>query len=179
MFMSGGDKHLDQVKMNSLLLAAAFHDAGHLGGREPDGYNVSRAIAIAVEFMQATKIVTNGTSTSGVDKNLVIDLIQITQYPFKREPVTDLEKIIRDCDLLQILEPTWFEVIYENLFIEVNRSREMTFAEFCAGQCDFLHNAQFYSNWWFEKKFAEFGALGLERACWVKNRLRERTALGE
>lgn len=48
-------------------------------------------------------------------------------------------------DLLQVMEPTWFEVIYKNLFTEVNRSREVKFDAFCSGQYKFLNDAEFYS----------------------------------
>lgn len=160
----------ERITMNSLLLAAAFHDIGHTGGREPDAVNVSIALTLCSEFMSLMKINTRGIARSSVDKQMVLDLIQVTQFPFKLEPTTIAQEIIRDSDLLQILEPTWYDVIYQNLFTEINRSREVSFKDFCSGQRDFLHAAKFYSNWWNEVKYAEFGGIGLERAndVWEK-----------
>lgn len=137
---------------NTVLLAAAFHDIGHTGGRESDAYNVSRAVTIATEFYRAARF-----TERMVDKDLMIRLIQVTQFPFVHKPATDYEMIIRDADLLQILEPTWFEVIYKNLYKEISRSRaNISFAQFCQGQKDFLQKAEFHS-WWFQcKKFEQF-----------------------
>lgn len=155
----------DLKEYRSLILAAAMHDIGHTGGHESDTINVARAIALASDFIRYARL------DSQVDKALVISLIRVTEFPFVFEPKTELEKIIRDADLLQSLEPTWFYMIYHCLLAEIRVKRPMLkFTEFCKGQHDFMHNAQFYSLWWNEKKFGDFGGIALERAVMMKER---------
>jgi len=155
----------DLKEYRSLILAAAMHDIGHTGGHESDTINVARAIALASDFIRYARLDTQ------VDKALVISLIRVTEFPFVFEPKTELEKIIRDADLLQSLEPTWFYMIYHCLLAEIRVKRtSLKFTEFCKMQHDFMHNAQFYSVWWNEKKFGEFGGIALERAVMMKER---------
>ena len=161
-------KDWDLKEYRSLLLAAALHDIAHTGGHESDTVNVARAISLAADFIGYERLDTQ------VDRALVISLIRVTEFPFVFEPKTELEKIIRDADLLQSLEPTWFPMIYCYLFEEIKVKRPtLKFVDFCRMQHDFMHNAQFYSDWWKEKKFGEFGGLALERAVMMKERASE------
>lgn len=154
----------EMVELNSILLAAAFHDVGHAGVREPDILNVSRSIVIAAEFMERHGLCANGLQACGVDKRLVLVCIQVTQYPFNHEPQSELQKVLRDADLLQILEPTWFDDIYCHMYEEfLQGSRPLSFADFCRNEHDFLHAAKFYSQWWHERKKDVYSSVALGR----------------
>lgn len=153
------------LDLRSVLFAAAFHDIGHAGVKDPDILNVSRSIVIAAEFIDQNGLCIGGTVGPCVSQRLVLDGIQVTQFPFVLEPKSESQKVLRDADLLQILEPTWFDDIYRHMYWEFCQGpRQITFSEFCKNENAFLHDAKFYSLWWQERKIDEFQAVAFRRA---------------
>lgn len=155
---------LQQKAVNSTILAAAFHDVGHTGVKVPDIVNVSRSIMIAQHFLFNGSIFDKGTSSIAVDVELMLETMQSTQYPFKREPLNEYQAIIRDADLLQILEATWFDDIYCNMYQEfLEGDPALDFETFCMNEMIFVSNAKFYSTWFREQMQTEFSNVALLR----------------
>lgn len=153
-----------QKEVNSTILAAAFHDAGHAGVIEPDIVNVSRSIVLAHDFLVSTGIHGRGTDPVTVDVALMLETLQSTQYPFKRAPLNEYQAILRDADLLQILEPTWFDDIYSNMYQEfIEGTPTLDFKVFCKNEMDFISNAKFYSTWFHEQIRKDFSDIALSR----------------
>ena len=142
----------DAVNCRTLILAALLHDVGHSGGYEDDAVNVSRSITLAA------KCVTKHFHRTHfqINHSLLYELIRTTQFPFVVEPESIWQQIIRDADLLQSLEEDWYNMLYENLLGELNNSREVSFEAFCEGQYQFMLNAKFYTDWFYETKRVAF-----------------------
>lgn len=139
----------------TLMIAAAFHDFAHSAGAQDDDWNIANAIKWVELFFedQSQKYVHN---TYFQDKNnlaTIKKLITVTRFPFIHEPQTRLEKIIRDSDLLQCYEDAWFEHVIQGLQQEFAvKGRVIETTEFLRLQVEFLKNAKFYTNRWFEKR---------------------------
>ncbi|WP_408602001.1 hypothetical protein [Pseudomonas sp. PLMAX] len=147
----------EQKEVNSTILAAAFHDVGHTGVKEPDIVNISRSIMIAHRFLVDAGIQGNGSSAVAVDIPFLLETLQSTQYPFKREPLNEYQAILRDADLLQILEPTWFDDLYINMYQEfLEGSPTLGFQQFCLNEMDFIKSAKFFSQWFRDEKHHAF-----------------------
>lgn len=152
-----GLSEAQQKEVNSTILAAVFHDIGHTGVKEPDIVNVSRSIMIAHRFLMDAGILSKGDRSVALDVPFLLETLQSTQYPFKREPLNEYQAILRDADLLQILEPTWFDDLYINMyeeFLEGNPS--LSFEEFCLNEMNFVKDAQFYSAWFRKEKYSMY-----------------------
>jgi len=102
--------------IDNLIVAALFHDYNHSMGKEKDDINVQRAIEAFSNYYDS-----NLTSTS-IDKNRVIDIIRITEYPYKvdNSELDTEQKIIRDADLLQGSVDNWYDYIIVGLSKEMN-----------------------------------------------------------
>lgn len=124
----------------ALILAAIFHDFDHSAGVEEDSVNINRAVTGLMKFAAIHR----------VDPELIaaaVDNIQVTQFPFIHEPKTVSQKIIRDADLLQSLEPNREEVLIDGLRkeLEVKFKRKITRGEFCENQVKFLDGLKLYT----------------------------------
>ena len=68
-------------------------------------------------------------------------------------PLNDHQAILRDADLLQILEPTWFDDLYINMFQEfLEGNPALDFQKFCFNEMVFIKNAKFHSQWFRNEK---------------------------
>lgn len=142
-----------QKEVNSTILAAAFHDVGHTGVKEPDIVNVSRSIMIAHRFLVDAGM----NQAVAVDTPLLLETLQCTQYPYKRDPLNEYQAILRDADLLQVLEPTWFDDLYINMYQEfLEGSPTLGFEQFCLNEMNFIKGATFYSQWYRDEKHGAF-----------------------
>ena len=142
-----GTLNMKKNQINAILIAAAFHDVGHRGVLVPDSVNISKSVVISEEFISKHKLNKN----EDIDEFLLYDCIQSTQYPYSKEPNCELHAILRDADLLQILEKTWFEDIYIHMYEEfLDKNPKLDFKEFCVNEKKFILNAKFYSIWWHE-----------------------------
>lgn len=124
----------------ALILAAIFHDFDHSAGHEEDSVNINRAVTGLMRFAAIHR----------VDAELIgaaVENIQVTQFPFIHEPKTVSQKIIRDADLLQSLEPNRQEVLIDGLRkeLEVKFKRKITRGEFCENQVKFLDGLKLYT----------------------------------
>lgn len=154
----------EQREVNSTILAAAFHDIGHTGVKEPDIVNVSRSIMIAHRFLVDAGIHGNTNQALFVDTPFLLETLQSTQYPFKREPLNEYQRILRDADLLQILEPTWFDDLYVNMYTEfLEGNPSLGFKQFCLNEMDFIKGARFFSKWFHEEKHDQFLSTAVTR----------------
>lgn len=88
-----------------LHLGALFHDIDHLGGlQKSDRENIDRAVEAFKKFVDFTK------EEISLDLyNQVISIIEATEYPYKKAhtAIGNLEKIIRDADMMQQFEYNW------------------------------------------------------------------------
>lgn len=123
-----------------LILAAIFHDFDHSGGKLEDSENIERAVAGLNKFCDI-HFVSNST------RDAATQIIRVTEYPFIHEPQTTAQKIIRDADLLQSIEPNFEEVLVEGLRkeLEVKFQRKLSRSEFCEKQVEFLQGVKFYT----------------------------------
>ena len=136
---------LHKVAPFQLLIAALFHDYAHSGGILSDAENITAACRLVTKEISPLLIVGDGEE--------VTRLIQITHFPFKREPVTLEEKIIRDADLLQITMPSYAYQVYKGLISEIRlsgahkpRQTLLTLEGYAEAQHNFLTSATFYTN---------------------------------
>lgn len=88
---------ISQIDPTMLFLAVSLHDWGHTQGAESDDYNVSLAV-------NRLKTLLIGEIKDEHRIEQAIDLINVTQYPFVKEPDSFMGYIIRDADLLMVLE---------------------------------------------------------------------------
>jgi len=98
----------------ALLVAALFHDYDHSGGRKTDDINVAIAAnnlvdahKQLVEIYRTQPVSDVGDHFAHLTPKELIDAIEtllITKYPYDGPPVTMLQKIIRDADLMQVYE---------------------------------------------------------------------------
>ncbi len=143
------------AETRALILAALFHDFDHSGGRETDDLNVTRA---ELRFIDA--VTTTGKlrmqsgqreNLSGEEIALARSAIQITKYPYDRDPVTIVERIIRDADLMQPYEPDreLLRRCYRGLQQEVELSKGMKFTDeqFASGMKAFLDSVVWHTSW--------------------------------
>lgn len=122
-----------------LICAALFHDFGHTG-RPPDRTNVKIAIANLC-IAPCVQDYFNHNAIMEMSK-----IIECTEYPFVIEPVTMLQKIIRDADLMESMEPFHIQTLVHDLRHELKADRLLTKAEFVAAQIPFLANATMYTD---------------------------------
>lgn len=141
---------------NALIRACLYHDVGHTAGKRPDSINI---------IIATTTLLNNRPNDFEAAK-----IIQVTEFPFIREPVSLEEKIIRDCDLMQMLEPDWLEQIFVGLYTELLNNpkfADLTPEKFVELQISFLENAKFYTEW-FEKTKRKAWNEAIETARGVK-----------
>jgi hypothetical protein len=111
--ISNNIEHTDNL---NLLVAALFHDFDHSMGKEKDNVNVERAIEAFSDYYN------NELTHTDINKDKVIDIIKITEYPYtiKNSELNTDQKIIRDADLLQGSVDNWYDFIVIGLSKEMN-----------------------------------------------------------
>jgi hypothetical protein len=118
-----------------LLLVALFHDYNHSMGRRNDAFNICEAKLGLDDFLK----------NNNLDMNIVFmyKIIDATQYPYiiKSEDLNIYQAIIRDADLLQIIEPDWISHVILGL------SEEMYYPldELMIGEKKFLRRIEFHT----------------------------------
>ena len=136
---------IDIASHQELLIACIFHDIGHTAGQYNDTVNIAKAMGAAL----------NATFYPHIRKSEVLNLIAVTEFPFIRKPTTLTQQIIRDCDLLQVLEPDWAEMIFVGLYTELKNNpkfHDLTPRAFFKLQVEFLHSAEFFTEWFDKTK---------------------------
>lgn len=132
---------LNDEDTRALVLAALFHDFGHSGGRQPDAMNIERAVQACKSY---------GLQT-GIDSKVLAvaeRLIRCTEYPYKVAPQDELECIIRDADMMQIMDANWGEMVLEGLYAEQHLSRpQLNQEEFVKSSLKFYQAVKMHSKW--------------------------------
>jgi HD superfamily phosphodiesterase len=122
-----------------LLCSALLHDVNHTGGHGTDVLNISQAKEF-IEHMSDNDFVSN-------NKDAIFKLIEVTEYPFIVEPVTDMQKILRDADLLYSLRANTGSVIIDGLRseMEIARDRPITRKQMFDGQREFMATVKMFT----------------------------------
>lgn len=91
---------LDRESVRPLVLAALFHDFGHLlQSTVQDALNIEKAVEGAMKHLPGIE----GLSDREIES--VISLIRATEYPYTGTDTTLPARIIQDADMMQTLEP--------------------------------------------------------------------------
>jgi len=150
-----GSRYLGICVRKALLAAALFHDANHSGGKLTDDLNIKAAL----EFFEETHAaaVRHGCGMSDKDYLEARDTIKITKYPYEGDPATMFQKIIRDADLMQVLERDPFKLA-DQFFglkneMEVAHKRSYTNDEWADGCLAFQQKVVWHTDWAFQKSF--------------------------
>lgn len=112
-----------------LAIACIFHDFNHSGGLQNDDWNV----ATAIQHMKDSLI-----DEHKILENEISSIIQSTRYPYVIED-KDLnfeQAVIRDADLLQIVNGNYIE----RIFIGLVRELDWSITDAKAAQHSFLQN---------------------------------------
>lgn len=127
----------DEKELRELLVAAIFHDVNHTIGKEKDDVNVQNSKDAIDKFVKQEEI--------DVDTDYMNKLLDATQYPYVIEGKDlDLKQgIIRDADLMQVLEYNW---IHQNI-AGLSSELKMDFLDFVQPQRKFLESAAFNTDW--------------------------------
>lgn len=128
-----------------LISACLLHDVDHTGGKWSDTINIAKALAYTLSLP-------NDCFVGPSDRHRTMELIAVTEFPFIRTPSTISEQIIRDCDLLQMLEPDWMEMIFVGLLQEIRVKHNISTEDFVEKQIAFLEGAEFYTEWFEQEK---------------------------
>lgn len=151
--VEGADYHnLPYRSIRHLIMAALFHDYEHSGGKEIDSINIDRAVRGWKTYAYAML-----REMPSIDIQEVEHIIEVTEYPYVREPICIEQKIIRDADLMQSFRPSWEEMIIDGLREEmsIKHGVEITKEEMCDGQIAFLKKVRALSDWGYHEMFEE------------------------
>jgi hypothetical protein len=128
-------KDLTQIEKQNLLLAALFHDYEHSLGEATDSYNVAKSIYLSklqIENMNTPFSSIFGSTQYNI--NVIQDAIFCTVFPFRVEPKNEIEKILRDADLLMSLCPD-VDHFAKGLSLEIKvECSKQTMTDFVKGQ---------------------------------------------
>lgn len=123
--------------LRELFIVAIFHDFNHTGGRlKNDSENIIRAIEAFDKF----------TVEDNVSNIRIKNTIRATEYPFKNEELDILQKIIRDADVMQWLEPDYTQHVLLGLNGEFHNSSEITI-ELIQNSLDFMKSVEFFTEY--------------------------------
>jgi hypothetical protein len=97
---------LSETDKIELGIAALFHDFDHSGGEFKDDIdNIELALLGLVKFM-----INNSDTAKKYNINTIniMELIQITEFPHKKEVILPTQMILRDADTIQCYNKNWF-----------------------------------------------------------------------
>lgn len=161
----------EEVMTIQLMLATMFHDFGHTGGMMSDRENIKRSVKALKRFVLVDSKVINKKVTKKYKDSIgfmlwgAVALIDVTEYPFVKNPVNKMEFIMRDADLLYTTVRGEPEVVMEALRTEIERSqgKAISYADMAAGQQAFMSKVRMFTatgeRIWNEKSQAFFAKL--------------------
>ncbi len=120
-----------------LLVVALFHDYNHSMGRRDDGFNVAQAKLGLSQFLTDMDIeIPQYTS-------FMEGLLDATQYPYiiESDKLNIYQQIIRDADLLQMVEPDWISHVILGLCEEMHYPLDALMI----GERKFLRGIEFHT----------------------------------
>lgn len=146
----GADFHgIKDREKTDLLIAALIHDYCHSQGENTDIQNVRTAIDRGWYLYEDTDIFYDLE-----DYDIRVgDIIRATQYPYVI-PADELDlqqSIIRDADIMQSFENTWFA----HTTFGLHKELKIDLKEFLPMQVDFMKNAQFNTDWGKQKSLGK------------------------
>ena len=129
---------LDDNHCETLLVAALFHDYDHSMGRRDDAYNV-------VQAKKGLEFFVKNSTWKDFDLDLLNSILDATQFPYiiKGDDLNPYQAIIRDADLMQIVEPDWVSHVILGLVEEMHYPLK----ELMVGERNFLKNMEFHSEY--------------------------------
>lgn len=141
-------ENLNEEQKKELLIAAIFHDYNHSGGEASDNINIIHAKAGVIRFLNTYNI-------GDINKQNIFDIIDATEFPYKidESKLNIQQKIIRDCDMLQLCEPVRLQFNYLGLAKEMG----ISFKQVLENQ------KKFYAVLKFRTKFAQAFYLQCEK----------------
>lgn len=118
------------------LISAIFHDFNHSGGKLTDDLNVKEAISSFLKYSKET----NDTNKD------IINIIKATQYPYiiSESDLIISQKIIRDADLLQMVEPNSLNQVIRGLLIH---ELKVPYEKLKETQLNFIKGVKFYTDY--------------------------------
>lgn len=147
---------LSDSEVKTTVLAGIFHDFNHSGGTETDDKNIERAVRglSSAYITQIPEQLSGKTKTylTSDEFTQTIQTLAVTKYPYEKSPVTIMQMIIRDADLMQPYEQDKLVLKkqYVGLHTEIERTYPMKFTEqeFANGQQAWLdQNVKWHSTW--------------------------------
>lgn len=112
-------RKLTPREMRNLLVAAMFHDYGHVGKQGDDVHNIT----VAIKCLRDNLLIEDDQWRLEIES-----IIEVTQFPHRElNQNSKLEQlIIRDADMSQAFGPAWIGEILTGLGLELGKSpREM------------------------------------------------------
>jgi len=127
---------ISKEEIRKILVAAIFHDFNHSGGKLTDDLNIKEAISSFLKYSKED----NDTNKD------IISIIKATQYPYiiPDNILTINQKIIRDADLLQNVEPNFMNQVIRGLLIN---ELKIPFDKLKETELDFYKNLKFYTDY--------------------------------
>ena len=127
---------ISKEEIRKILVAAIFHDFNHSGGKLTDDLNVKEAISCLLKYSKED----NNTNKD------IINIIKATQYPYvvSESDLTIGQKIIRDADLLQMVEPNSLNQVIRGLLIH---ELKVPYEKLKETQLNFIKGVKFYTDY--------------------------------
>lgn len=126
----------------ALIVAAMFHDFNHSGGVKTDVHNVAEAVRVMEGFFSI-----HPHLLTADEQLIAVQCVQCTVFPFTVVPELEVQKIIRDADLLQSTEADFERILGDGLRMEISvaRGKQTSKKQFAQGQSDFLNSVTMYT----------------------------------
>lgn len=120
------------------LVSAMFHDFNHSEGKNKDDKNIADA-------KEGVRKFANANSITNLDIEFIDKMLDATQYPYiiENKELNKYQAIIRDADIMQLLEYNWLQQTILGLSKELGMSVE----EFMKGQKKFMDSVEFISDY--------------------------------
>lgn len=123
-----------------LATAALFHDFDHSGSGKNDDENILRAVKGFIEYNSTDDYFTEE------EVRLITSLIKATRYPYIQECVdlTNMEKILRDSDVLQGL---FCQNYINGVVFAIAKEANIPYKSMLDGQVSFIKSTNFCTDW--------------------------------
>ena len=130
-------ENIEDERLRLMLIAGIFHDFNHSGGKhKKDKYNILDAVTAYYQY----------TKELDEDSSFIVKMISITEYPFKEGELNIYQKIIRDADIMQLLEDNYLQQNVIGLNLELNNSGDITI-EVLENNIKFMKSVEFFTDY--------------------------------